>query len=180
MLPGFVSVKHWPISELGVPQMLEAGISTYLSHLSAKAHLKKKYPDRQAKTESTICLFKNTSTINLFCHLLVRSKVNPKSAQASSPHKWRGPFSCSQQHTYFMGSGPQTALWLKWHGTFQARLARDSLRHTANTQAQMRISGCTAACCYPPYSFGSFGPFRLFVTCINVSEQQFCNPGKGH
>lgn len=142
MLSGFVSVKHWPISELGVPQMLEAGISTYLSHLSAKAHLKKKYSDKQAKTEGTICLFKNTSTINLFCHLLVRSKVNPKSAQASSPHKWGALFpAASSTHISWARDlsqlfGPSDVVHFKqgWPGTASG---------TLQTQAQMRTSGCT-------------------------------------
>lgn len=141
--------------------MLEAGISTYLSHLSAKAHLKKKYSDKQAKTKGTICLFKNTSTINLFCHLLVRSKVNPKSAQASSPHKWGALFpAASSTHISWARDlsqlfGPSDVVHFKqgWPGTASG---------TLQTQAQMRISGCIAACCYPPYSFISFGPFCLF------------------
>lgn len=109
-------------------------ISTHLSNFSATAHLKKKYSDKQAKSKSTICSFKNTSTINLFCNLLVRSKVNPKSAQASSPHE-RGALFPTASSTHLMGSRSKPALWLfgqSYMVHFGQGWPGDSLRHTAN------------------------------------------------
>lgn len=95
MLPGFArqqcgNTDLYPpwVSQTGETMSTQGRMSTYLRHLSAKAHTKHKCPDKQAETKSKIPMqFANVIIypINLFCHLLVRTKVNLKSKQATSP-----------------------------------------------------------------------------------------------
>lgn len=67
----------------------------------------------------------------------------------------------AQDSSQLFGQSEEGHLEQGWPGTASG---------TLQAQAQTGISGCTVGCCYPPYSFRSFGPSCLYVTSVSPNS----------